>query len=94
MNYKAGDTVVCIDTLDLLGAPTPWKNFEIACGAQYVVHSVGGGCTALAGRTPNAGWDFCENCGFKTQHWHYSSRRFIKLDPLIKTQEQREEATA
>ncbi len=82
-NYKAGDTVVCIDAMGLIPLTGSALNVEIVAGNHYVVHSVGGGHTALVGREPGLGWAHCEGCGFNTRHWHYAAWRFIKLDPLV-----------
>lgn len=95
MNYKAGDTVVCIDAKKIL-YPTGLK-----AGQEYVVAFTNGTtCTAVVGvrATPmQIGRHLiCAECGEPNPEClaHFNPWRFIKLDPLMKLEEQREEAHA
>lgn len=86
MNYKAGDTVICIDAKTIL-YPT-----NLVAGQKYVVHFTDGrDCTSVEGvrpvDRPASGW--CHACGEHTHGLgHFFPSRFIKLDDLHEEQEQ------
>lgn len=86
MNYKAGDTVVCIDSrggriLNLIHA-----------GQEYTVRSVNPICTTIVGladfKSYPGRWE-CFRCKSPEPfHWHFRPYRFIKLDKTLLLEEE------
>lgn len=82
MNYKVGDTVVCIDATDLPGTIGISMHTFLCVGQEYVVdgfHECQGVTQTIVKGV------FRENectCGFKDNRARGRSWRFIKLDGL------------
>lgn len=83
MNYKAGDSVVCIDTMLPPGFTWSGRFARLTLGATYTVTAVGE-CTRLVERPYHDTDDCCNFCGSNDPFVHYEPWRFIKLDPLEK----------
>lgn len=95
MNYKVGDTVVCID------AQTIYRPTALVRGAEYLVTFLAPRCVAVEGVHPvrPEGWEArnirCPICGSAGLGLaHFLPSRFIKLDGLTETQDTHEEVTA
>jgi hypothetical protein len=91
MNYKVGDTVVCIDSL----VPSYCWESGLIVGKKYAVRAIHGPkCIELIGETEDDSGkpSLCVDCGILNLCAHFESFRFIKLDGL--KVENEEEATA
>lgn len=101
MNYKVGDTVVCIDSKPPTGLRLVEGMENVVCGEKYIVAEMTDKCTGVREiqlpnwAKPAIGW-YCSLCGAShcAGYQHFESWRFIKLDGLTETQDTSEEITA
>jgi hypothetical protein len=88
MNYKVGDTVVCIDSLGT-------RDNLLVVGKQYTVAYIKHLCVGVEGIFDPYGIIFCHRCGqYGDSISHFHTWRFIKLDGLKQDQTTEKEVSA
>lgn len=82
MNYKVGDTVICIDAI----SDDAMAGELLRAGTKYVMAEIVGSCVGLVGVTIDFSAFKISPCGYCNTNsgpwWHFRGRRFIKLDGL------------